>query len=100
MHYLAREKNLERIDSILPAEMESTTRDFLGQDGSAQEQHGESVRECDCDEQRQQHVDVVRELEHEDDAGEWRAHRAAQYRAHTDQRPEACTFIGKNQGFE
>ena len=51
-----------------------------------------TVKPCamrDGDQQRQQHVDVVRQLEREDDAGERRAHRAAEDRAHADERPEA-----------
>src|SRR5690349_7231973 len=89
MHYFFREEDLEWIDCILSAEMESTTRDLLGQDRSTEEEHCESVRECNRDEQRQQHVDIVRELEHEHDTSEWRAHRTAKYGAHADERPEA-----------
>ena len=43
--------------------------------------------------QRQQHIHVVRQLEREDDAGERRAHGAAEDRAHADQRPETRAFV-------
>ena len=51
----------------------------------------------DGDKQRQQHVDVVRQLEREDDAGERRPHRAAEDRGHADQRPEAGAVVGQEQ---
>ena len=88
-HHLAHEQDLERIDGVLAAQVEAAARDLLGQDRAPQHQHGEAVRDRHRDQQRQQHVDVVGQLEREDDAGERRAHRAAEDRAHADQRPEA-----------
>ncbi len=66
-HHLAHEENLERIDRVFAAQVKAAPRDLLGQDRSPQHQHREAVRDRDGDQQRQQHVDVVRQLEREDD---------------------------------
>ncbi len=65
-----------------------------------QREHGEAVRDGDGQQQRQQHVDVVRQLEREDDAGERRAHGAAEDRAHAHQRPEARAFVRQEHGLD
>ena len=67
----------------------AAARDLLGQYRALQRQHRESVRQNAADEQGQQHVEVVRQFERENNAGKRRAHGAAQNGAHADQRPEA-----------
>ena len=54
-----------------------------------------SMREETGHQQRQQHVDIVRQFQSEDDARERRPHRAAQNRAHANQRPEPRAFVRK-----
>ena len=50
--------------------MVAAPADLLGEDRPAERQHGEPVRQGHGYEKRQQHVDVVGELEREDDARE------------------------------
>ena len=57
------------------------------------------MREEASHQQRQQHVEVVSQLHREDDAREGRAHRAAEDRAHADQRPEPETEVRKENRF-
>ena len=99
-HDLAREDDFERIDGVLPAQMKSAPRHFLRENRSPQREHGKAVRDGDGEQERQHDVDVVRQFENEDDAGQRRSHRAAQNRAHADERPEAGAFPRKQARFE
>ena len=94
-HHLAHEQDLQRIDGVLAAQVVAAPATFSVRIERRSTSTVKRVRDRDRDQQRQQHVDVVRQLEREDDAGERRAHRAAEDRAHADQRPEAGALAGQ-----
>ena len=73
-------------------EMKSPPRYFLGEDGTLQHQNGEGVGDDSCDQQRQNHVDIVRQFNCEDNSRERGAHGAAENRSHADEwpKPGAC----------
>ena len=79
--------DLERIHAVLAHDVMAAARDLLGQDRALQQQHRDAVRRDRADEQRGKHVQVVRQLEHEDDRGQRRAHRPAHHRRHADHAP-------------
>ena len=79
--------------------MKSAAADLLGQNGSLHRENGERVCGHDGNKQRHDCIEVMREFQNEDDRGERNAHRAAEDRAHADQRPEAQTFERKEHRF-
>ena len=52
------------------------------------------------DQQRQKDIGIVRQFKSENDARKRSAHGSSKNRTHTDQRPEARAFIGKEHRFE
>ena len=96
-HHLAREQDLERVDRVLAAQVIAAAADLLRQDRPSQGEDGEGVRHRHRDQERQEHVQIVRELDGEDHPGERGTHRPAEDRSHADERPEARAFVGEKR---
>jgi hypothetical protein len=57
-HNLANVEKFQGIDRIFACKVKSPSRDFLGQGGSLQGQHGERVRNHACHQQRKKNIGV------------------------------------------
>src|SRR5947209_2299243 len=99
-HNFPNKQDLERIDGVFASEVETAADYFFGKDRALKQKHCSRVREHRSDEERQQNVDVVRELERKEDGCKRRAHCAAQYGCHADEGPESGSFIRKKDGFD
>ena len=92
-HHFSHKQNFQRIEPVFAAQVITATRDLLGENGALKRKHRKGMRQEAGHEKRQQHVEVVRQLNRENDACERRAHRAAEDRAHADKRPESQTEV-------
>jgi len=61
-HDFAHKQDLERIDGIFAGNVKSTARHLLRENGTLQQQHGGRVRQHRSHQQRQKHVDVMRQF--------------------------------------
>ena len=69
-HHFVDEEQLERIDGILAAEMIAAALHLLGENRPLQGEHREAVRNGAGDQEREEGVQVVRQLDGKDDARE------------------------------
>ncbi|CUI75890.1 Uncharacterised protein [Achromobacter xylosoxidans] len=88
-HDLAGAQQVEWIDPVFAADVVAAARDFLGQDGTAQQQYRDAVGEHAGGQHRQQRAQVAGQLDREQRGRQRRAHGAAHHRCHAHQRPEA-----------
>ena len=69
-HDLAREHHLERVDGVLPGQVEAPARDLLGEHGSFEQQRRCQVGDRGGDHDREHRTPHVGELEGEHDPGQ------------------------------
>ncbi len=74
-HHFADKKDFQRIGGIFAGYVKSAARHFFGEDRTLQQQYGGPVRQHRRHQQRQKHIDVVRQFEREQNRREGRAHR-------------------------
>ena len=85
-HHVADEQRLQRVDLVLAVDVVAAAGDLLGQDRALQDQHAQQMRGRAGDQQRQQRIDVMRQLDREHDARERRARDAGQRGGEPEQR--------------
>ncbi len=82
---------LQRIHAVLPEDVQTTSRDLLGKNGTSHDNHGEPIGDCTTEHRGQDAVRIVRQTKREHDGGQRCPHGAPQYRGHAHQAPKLRT---------